>query len=209
MSDYNWSKNISPLIGVPIYDYPVSQDLTREFEPRQSYTENLTALVKILIENFSQSHFAMIKSSTNEQMHEIEKLGNMHSAYLHGIFLNSGNEKLVNFSEKEYIDLLKKVRSFYDKEDDVDLEIYDSQYKTIERPFAAQYLYDDDFFAYWRLTGNNPLAIKGISQVPENFPVTNEIYQKSMGGDDTLENALSGKRIYTLMPSKVPASFNI
>ncbi|RCX04411.1 arachidonate 15-lipoxygenase [Kosakonia sp. AG348] len=193
MLNYDWTTNLSPLNGVPMYNYPTSRDLPDEFHPRNSYTDKLLSLVKQLKENFTQSHLSMLISPTKEQLADVEKMGELHAKYLMNLFCKDSL-----FSEDEYYRMIEKVRSYCDVVTDTDLEKYDSQYKTIDRPLVSEYLYDDDFFAYWRVAGNNPLAIKGVVEIPGKFPITDEIYQKVMGDDDTLTDALSEKRIYMI-----------
>ncbi|WP_051225550.1 hypothetical protein [Photorhabdus temperata] len=83
-------------------------------------------------------------------------------------------------------------------DNDADLKEYDAQYQTIDKPFSANHMHDDDFFAYWRLAGNNPVSIHGVTSLPSNFPLTEEQYHSVMGEDDSLSDALKEKRIYML-----------
>lgn len=78
------------------------------------------------------------------------------------------------------------------------LDKYNLMFQSIPLPFVStpEHLHNDRTFAYWRLAGNNPLLLKRISSIPDNFPVTDAHYQSVMGENDSLESALNENRVY-------------
>ena len=75
------------------------------------------------------------------------------------------------------------------------LEAYRDLYQTIPAPGIAYTFQDDDQFARLRVAGPNPMLIKGIDQIPDNFPVTPAQYAAVIHGDK-LSVALSEGRVY-------------
>jgi arachidonate 15-lipoxygenase len=80
-----------------------------------------------------------------------------------------------------------QVRSFQD---------YRDLYQIIYLPNISHHFLEDRSFAAQRVAGVNPLVIAQISQLPENFPVTEGQYQAVMGSDDSLAGALQEGRVY-------------
>lgn len=75
------------------------------------------------------------------------------------------------------------------------LEDYGSLFRTIGLPPVTLNCYDDVAFGWMRVAGPNPLIIKRIRVLDERFPVTEELFQKTVP-DDSLEAALSEDRVY-------------
>ena len=70
-----------------------------------------------------------------------------------------------------------------------DLEEIKSLFVKIARPPFTDESQDDAFFARMRLAGPNPMVIRRISRLPENFQVDDEIFKGSMGPSDSLAAA--------------------
>lgn len=75
---------------------------------------------------------------------------------------------------------------------------YDALFVTIEKPAVAQVLHDNDFFAFMRVAGPNPMLIKKVSSLPAKFPLSDAQYRQAMGSDDSLAEAASAGRLYLL-----------
>lgn len=75
---------------------------------------------------------------------------------------------------------------------------YDALFVTIEKPAVAQVLRDNDFFAYMRVGGPNPMLIKRARSLPAKFPLGDTQYRQAMGSDDSLAEAASSGRLYLL-----------
>ncbi len=82
--------------------------------------------------------------------------------------------------------------------EDAGLEAYKNLFQKIPLPAVADVFQNNDTFARYRVAGQNPMLIKGVSSLPDNFPVSETGYQKVMGANDTLAEALAEKRLYLL-----------
>ncbi|HEY9065664.1 MAG TPA: lipoxygenase family protein [Burkholderiaceae bacterium] len=75
---------------------------------------------------------------------------------------------------------------------------YDALFVTIEKPAVAQVLRDNDFFAYMRVGGPNPMLIRQVRSLPAKFPLSDAQYRLAMGSDDSLSDAAAAGRLYLL-----------
>jgi len=75
---------------------------------------------------------------------------------------------------------------------------YDALFVTIEKPAVAQVLRDNDFFAYMRVAGPNPMLIRKVLTLPAKFPLSDAQYRQVMGSGDSLTEAASAGRLYLL-----------
>lgn len=78
------------------------------------------------------------------------------------------------------------------------LGAYDRLFRRIPLPAIQRTFQDDETFARMRVAGPNPMLIRGISELPNNFPVREDHYRAAIGGDDTLAEALASGRVYLL-----------
>lgn len=78
------------------------------------------------------------------------------------------------------------------------LDAYKDLFKKIPLPAVAEVFQQNEIFARFRVAGQNPMLIKGVSSIPDNFPVSEAGFQKVMGADDSLAEALANNRIYLL-----------
>lgn len=208
---YEWTESLSPMIGVPMLDVPAGSDVPNELHPRDSYTVELLKLYLLVAQNHSQYYLSKLNNPTLKQKLFIEKLVKLESEEFDLLFNNQDGLRV----KGKIIEMHQQLKTWPNYghasvdsigDDDSDLREYDAQYRTISRPFTAEYMHDDDLFAYWRLAGNNPVSLFGVSTLPSNFPLTNEQYQQVMGEADSLSDALSEKRIYMLDYSSMPVA---
>jgi arachidonate 15-lipoxygenase len=84
------------------------------------------------------------------------------------------------------------------KNDDSDniFQIYQNLFQIIYLPEVSKYVLSDREFAAQRVAGANPLVIQQITEIPDNFPITEAQYQWAMGTDDSLNRALKAGRLY-------------
>ncbi|ELR66266.1 Arachidonate 15-lipoxygenase precursor [Photobacterium marinum] len=82
--------------------------------------------------------------------------------------------------------------------DEAGLQAYKDLFKKLPLPAVAEVFQQNDCFARFRVAGQNPMLIKGITAIPANFPVTEQGYQNVMGSDDSLDQAIADKRLYLL-----------
>ncbi|MEM8829903.1 MAG: lipoxygenase family protein [Cyanobacteria bacterium P01_G01_bin.19] len=80
---------------------------------------------------------------------------------------------------------------------EMSFEPYQDLFQIIHLPCISDRFQSDRAFAAQRVAGANPLVIERVRDyLPTNFPVTNELYQKVMGDQDSLERAIEEKRLY-------------
>jgi arachidonate 15-lipoxygenase len=80
---------------------------------------------------------------------------------------------------------------------------YNTIFDTISLPEIANTFSTDDTFARLRVAGPNPMLISRLDQLPEKFLVTEAGFQKVMGTEDSLADALNEKRVFWLDYSAV------
>lgn len=92
--------------------------------------------------------------------------------------------------------LAAKTRNFFDPLDE--LEEYEDLLPILPKPSVIKHYKTDSCFAEQRLSGANPMAIRRIDELPENFRVTNEHFNQVVGAESTLEKALKEGKLYLL-----------
>lgn len=92
--------------------------------------------------------------------------------------------------------LAAKARNFLDPLDE--LEEYEELLSLLPKPDVIKNYKTDSCFAEQRLSGANPLAIRRIDVLPDNFAVTDSHFQKVAGAEVTLEKALKEGKLYFL-----------
>lgn len=80
----------------------------------------------------------------------------------------------------------------------ISLDAYRALFDTIPVPGFAYIFQEDDQFARLRVAGPNAMLIKGISALPDNFPVTAKQYAAAIGHGDSLDRALADGRVYLI-----------
>ncbi len=73
---------------------------------------------------------------------------------------------------------------------------YDDLFQIIYLPCVRHDFYEDRTFAAHRVAGPNPLVIKQVFELPNNFPVTDAQYKAVMGDQDSLSEAGQAGRLY-------------
>ena len=92
--------------------------------------------------------------------------------------------------------LAAKARNFLDPLNE--LAEYEDLLRILPKPSVIKNYQTDSCFAEQRLSGANPMAIRRIDDLPENFPVTNYHFQKAVGAEQDLEKALKEGKLYSL-----------
>ncbi len=75
------------------------------------------------------------------------------------------------------------------------LDDYQALFDTLKTPGIVYTFQDDDEFARLRVAGPNPVLIKNITKLPDNFGLSDARYASVINGD-TLEKALTEGRLY-------------
>ncbi|XP_062340075.1 polyunsaturated fatty acid lipoxygenase ALOX15B-like [Osmerus eperlanus] len=71
-----------------------------------------------------------------------------------------------------------------------------SFHRTSMSDYVQQHWKDEEFFGYQFLNGVNPTIIRRCSQLPENFPVTNDMVRDSLHGACSLTQEIKKGNIY-------------
>lgn len=82
-----------------------------------------------------------------------------------------------------------------------ELQHYERYFAHIPAPPLVAYAnthggLDDAAFAWQRVAGANPMMLQGIAQLPDKFPVSEAIFQQSMGEEDSLAAAGAEGRLF-------------
>lgn len=78
------------------------------------------------------------------------------------------------------------------------IEDFKQMWQSLKPPPCYE-LYDEDwYFAWQRVAGTTPSILLGVTEIPSHFAVTNEIYQRAVGKNDSLEKALAERRLFML-----------
>ncbi|NEO47888.1 MAG: lipoxygenase [Moorea sp. SIO4A3] len=93
--------------------------------------------------------------------------------------------------------LAAKTKNFLDPLDTLE-EYSEELLILLPKPNLIEYYRNDDFFGEQRLSGANPMAIRRIDELPENFAVDNALFQSVVGSERSLNKALEEGKIYFL-----------
>ncbi|KAM4536427.1 arachidonate 12-lipoxygenase, 12S-type [Odontesthes bonariensis] len=114
------------------------------------------------------------------------------------------NEKRSDFEHSLHYALLelslKKMAITFGKSWN-DLEDFKRIFWKLRSPIAEycmEHWEEDRFFGYQCLNGSNPRLIQRCQKLPENFPVTPDMVQRSMAARTTLDKELKAGNIYLL-----------
>ncbi|XP_047432477.1 arachidonate 12-lipoxygenase, 12S-type [Mugil cephalus] len=114
------------------------------------------------------------------------------------------NEKRSDFEHSLHYALLelslKKLAIMFGKSWS-DLDDFKRIFWKLRSPIAEycmEHWKEDRFFGYQCLNGSNPRMIRRCNQLPENFPVTPNMVQKSMAARTNLDKELKAGNIYLL-----------
>ncbi|KAJ7337203.1 Arachidonate 5-lipoxygenase [Desmophyllum pertusum] len=112
-------------------------------------------------------------------------------------FTQEAQEDLHNARNKALLNLgLVKLLNIFDSWEDFD--DYRKAFVTFvgDVPLAAEHWQDDRFYGAQFLNGCNPDTIKRCTELPSNFPVTQELVGNLLDEGDTLDNAIQDGRVY-------------
>ena len=74
---------------------------------------------------------------------------------------------------------------------------FNAQWVSLPIPTASEYVYDDDYFAFLRVGGYNPLVIERVIELPSSFPMTDLLLHTVHGfRNDTLQEMIDEGRLF-------------
>jgi arachidonate 15-lipoxygenase len=79
---------------------------------------------------------------------------------------------------------------------DISFKNYKELFQIIYLPCTANQAQSDKAFAMQRVAGVNPVVIERLLTLSDKFPITDGQYRSVMGHDDSLQQALTDKRLY-------------
>jgi arachidonate 15-lipoxygenase len=189
---YIWDLENPNVTGVPM-----SKNLPAEARPTLEWvitvTKVLIPIVDNLIANIADEvpHLLSIKETLDDITSSIEDV----------IF--GKHWSLINAATTLLEDLIKKYTDYIHKElkaqrDEEGLTAYENLFQTLPLPSIARTFQHNKTFARFRVAGQNPMLIKKIIRLPDNFPVTDAGFKQVMGQADSLSAALADNRVYLL-----------
>lgn len=211
---YQWTEKLENVVGVPMAaqvpddDKPSLPWLLAVSEVGLSIVENIIAVGLQSTPVLDKRGKSMQKSldDIRARIKKVRSLSAQHAdAPIASLFerIVGDVQQLFRAEAFTFEGLLKQFTDTLEKLDlklggGLALEEYTALFQTLPLPAVAHQLIDDESFARLRVAGPNPMLIKGIKQLPANFPLTPEQYQSVMGAEDNIALAASAHRLYLI-----------
>lgn len=213
---YQWTTDIATLPGVPLAthvppdDQPSIEWWFKVLEVGIAILENVKAvLLKPIFTGLDEAAQKIINDAlaeAREIISKVEALREKHRVENAGPGLESTIEEAVQVADIEELrahdsalrDIVNVIIDILQAEETAhtrSIEAYRDLFQTLPTPGIAYTFQGDDEFARLRVAGPNPMLIRGIDRIPDNFPVTPAQYSAVMGGDK-LADALADVRVY-------------
>jgi arachidonate 15-lipoxygenase len=114
-----------------------------------------------------------------------------------------GHWPLINHTSHLLKDLVSLFQTLVKQElnedrSEIGLKAYREQFQTLDLPSVADVFQQNQSFARYRIAGPNPMLIAAFCQPMSHFGVTDEGYQQVMGSDDSIDKAMTEKRLFIL-----------
>lgn len=213
---YQWTDTMENVVGVPMAtevhssDDPTLEWLLLVAETGLKIAENLLA---VKLSGLDDAIVDRTDTETRSKLQQIKKMlhtiGERHSqdrddaSVIQNIMATTS--LLINQHSLSFDKLVAQFQELTQNNDlgkfgdpDESLTPYRELFKTLALPAVADTFLDDQTFARYRVAGPNPMLIKGISELPAKFPLTDEQYRDVMGNGDSLGEALTEHRVYML-----------
>ncbi|ADJ28240.1 lipoxygenase family protein [Nitrosococcus watsonii] len=105
-------------------------------------------------------------------------------------------ERLASMAKLAPNMLAAKTKRLFDPLDE--LNEYDEMFIFLDKPGIVRGYRTDESFGEQRLSGVNPMSIRRLDKLPEDFPIMDEYLEQSLGSPHTLAQALQEGRLYFL-----------
>lgn len=161
-----------------------------------SYHEIVSAK-KVPLREKTDPHYwaAIINVTTQLKLNELASRSAVENAEALGDKIAEEiGEGLEKLGGKEIAERLKK-HARTEGHDDRSPEAYEKMYAIIDPPSIIPFWTRDDVFAWQAVAGTNPIMIRRLAQAQPNFPITNELYQRTLP-HDSLDAAMAEGRLY-------------
>ena len=215
-ASYQWTTDVQTLPGVPL-----ATQVPQDDQPSQAWWFEVLDVAFGIIWNIEAVHLKPIFSVLSdeakniigdalEKAHDIEKLVLAIRKAVYGKSPKNELDEAASKAEqdasldtlqehhdvlRDIIDVLLDVIKAEEKSNTKSIENYRALFDARPVPEIGYTFQNDDEFARLRVAGPNPMLIKGISGLPENFPVTAAQYSDAVPGDD-LDSALADGRVF-------------
>jgi arachidonate 15-lipoxygenase len=211
---YQWTKtlenleNVPMAASVPLADEPSLPWLLLVSEVGLTLLENSIA-IKLPIKQTHNKPTKQIKAKLDEIRARIKSVRSLSAQHADNPVAGLLDKIVVNVKQVfacEKITFEGLLAEFKETLDQFEaeqgqglaLEEYNALFQTIPLPAVAENLFDDETFARYRIAGPNPMLIKGIKDLTDNFPLTLAQFQAVMGTEDSITAAASEHRLYLL-----------
>ncbi|MEO9601196.1 lipoxygenase family protein [Parasphingorhabdus sp.] len=213
---YQWTREIPALPGVPL-----ATDVPSDDKPSMAWwfkvlkvslgiLKNIEAvLLHPIFSGFDKAAQQIIKDALEDASKvrtEVDALFEKHAKNGELSILENSIEEAAQATDLEALEahdialrdiiaVIFDVLKAEEASDDRSIEAYRDLFQTYPVPEIGYTFQNDDEFARLRVAGPNPMLLRGIDEIPENFPVTPAQYAAAISGD-TLADALADGRIY-------------
>jgi arachidonate 15-lipoxygenase len=205
---YIWDDHIANVEGVPM-----SKDVPPDDKPTLSWFTRVIDVALQIVENtlanFIEGDERLVELKKIKS--ELERIRDAHknrepppiTSWIPGILKKE--EQLISLDSITAYEQLGKLQDLVMKNYPAaektaslpGLAPYKELFNTIKLQPIAEDFRDDSVFAYYRVGGPNPMLIKLMTEIPPNFPVSEEGYRSVLPGD-SLAQALIEKRLFML-----------
>ncbi|MCL1126246.1 lipoxygenase family protein [Shewanella surugensis] len=219
---YQWNTHSPNLMGVPLVNQLTEDEQpTVEWKSLVSITLsevmtnflavisdfNLRSDLNINTQALTTSHKIMLPIVEHLKQHQAPHHHSLWHTFMHLIHHTEFDRKnLMNEVENvawpevsnslKHIEIILHQLERNNTQSGQSLEDYQQLFKTIRLPRIANKMKKDHSFANLRLAGPNPMLLKSVTQLPLNFPLTNDMISHLFIGHDSLEKALLDQRIF-------------
>ena len=208
--EYIWDMNFENVVGVPM-----SEKVPRDDKPTLSWLFDLAEVALEVAENAIEGFLENLDDDKKKEFEAIKKTlgrlkdahherkGKEHHSWLvetleAELAVVSGDMSSVLETLQSLSDMLTEHAVNTELASQQGLEPYKALFNSIKLADVAEQFQENSMFAYYRVGGPNPMLLKLITALPDNFPVSDEGFRSVMGDSDALAGALGEKRVFML-----------
>ncbi len=214
--EYQWTREVASLPGVPLAtkvpsdDQPSIEWWFKVLEVGLKILDNIAAVrahplfsglgeaaQQIISDALQDGQKVRSKVGALREKHRVDSAGPGIESSIEQAKQAADIEALSGYETilRDIITVIVDVLKAEEAADTRSIEAYRDLYQTISAPGIAYTFLDDDQFARLRVAGPNPMLLRGIERIPDNFPITAAQYAAVINGDK-LSDALAEGRVY-------------